>query len=108
MTFLEIVQAANVLVHTDGRVVLSDFGVTATLERHEDAAGACHRAAALWLQGCPSMYALMLAGGATVQSYNSCPDPKIHRPLAMTLCFWRCKAQTELACAAEAKRLTST
>jgi len=33
-------QAANVLVHTDGRVVLSDFGVTATLERHEDAAGA--------------------------------------------------------------------
>ena len=27
------------LVHTDGRVVLSDFGVTATLERHEDAAG---------------------------------------------------------------------
>ncbi|KAK9845458.1 hypothetical protein WJX81_006885 [Elliptochloris bilobata] len=32
------VKAANVLVHTDGRVVLSDFGVTATLERHEDAA----------------------------------------------------------------------
>ncbi len=30
------------LVHTDGRVVLSDFGVTATLERHEDAAGALH------------------------------------------------------------------
>lgn len=32
-------QAANVLVHTDGRVVLSDFGVTATLERHADAEG---------------------------------------------------------------------
>ena len=33
-------------MHTDGRVVLSDFGVTATLERHEDAAGArCQTAA---------------------------------------------------------------
>ena len=73
MTFLEMVQAANVLVHTDGRVVLSDFGVTATLERHEDAAGARHMAAALRLQGagCPFTYALMLAGGATVHSYNA-------------------------------------
>ena len=32
-TFLCAPQAANVLINTDGRVVLSDFGVTANLER---------------------------------------------------------------------------